>query len=77
MINKYLSGVIVPIAIVVFALFFLVKLKGKPFARPSVLIGSLLRKNNKTGTSSLRAVMLALAGTLGVGYLQCWCLHTD
>lgn len=63
-INQYLSGTIVPIAILFLGFYFLVKLKGNPFILSNIK-SSLLSKNGKE--TGIRAVILALAGTLGVG----------
>jgi len=67
LINKWLSGCIVPVAVVASALFFLFILKGKPIFAPWAIIKSLCKRERADGVSPLRAVILALAGTLGVG----------
>ena len=66
-INKYLTGALVPIALTVCSLFFLFLFKFKPFIRPKVMIKALFKKKSSNGVSPLRAVIFALAGTLGVG----------
>lgn len=66
-INKYLSGAIVPAALAFFALFFLVKLKGLPLSNPMSIIKGIFKKNSATGVTPIKAVIFALAGTLGVG----------
>ncbi len=63
-INRYISGALVPISILLLGIYFLLKLKGKPFT-DSKLMKSIFKKEGKE--SGIRAVMLALAGTLGVG----------
>lgn len=65
-INKYLSGSIVPISIAVCAFLFLILLRGLPLAKP-VQMMKLLFSKNSGNSSSIRAVIFALAGTLGVG----------
>lgn len=64
--NKFLSGIALPIALVVYAIYFLVKLRGKPLTKPTVMMGAIFKRRG-SGTSSMRAVIFALAGTLGVG----------
>ena len=66
-INKYLCGSIVPIALFIYSIFFFIKLRGKPMMTPGVIIKSAFTKKKKNGTSPIRAVIFALAGTLGVG----------
>lgn len=66
-INKYLSGAVVPVLLLTFSLFFLIKLRGKPLTNPNVMLAGILKKNNANGTSPIRALIFALAGTLGVG----------
>ena len=67
LINQYLSGAFVPIALVLCSIFFFVRLKGRPMINPIVIIKSLFKKKKGSGTSPVRAVIFALAGTLGVG----------
>ncbi len=66
-INKNLSGTLVPIFIVVFALLFILLLKGLPFINPKRMKELLLSKGSRGEGSPIRAVIFALAGTLGVG----------
>ena len=66
-INKYLTGCLVPIALAACSLFFLFLFKFKPFIRPKVIIRSLFKKKSNNSVSPLRALIFALAGTLGVG----------
>lgn len=66
-VNKYLSGAIVPFAIVIFAFMFIFLLRGLPLSRPSKMIKILFEKGTKGEGSPIRAVIFALAGTLGVG----------
>lgn len=66
-INKYLSGVLLPIALAFFAVFFLLKLRGAPLIHPMAMLRSVFGKGEKERSSSVRAVIFALAGTLGVG----------
>ena len=65
-INNYLSGSIVPIAIAVCAFLFMIVLCGLPLIKPIKMMKLLLEKSKGNG-SSIRAVIFALAGTLGVG----------
>ena len=66
-INKYLSGTLVPIALFLYSIYFLVKLRGRPIINPGIIVKSIFRKKKGSGTSPIRAVIFALAGTLGVG----------
>lgn len=66
-INKYLSGTFVPIALLICSLFFFIVLRGKPIVNPIVMLKSVFRKKKGNGVSPVRAVIFALAGTLGVG----------
>ena len=62
-INKYILGATIPIALMLTGLYFLFKLKFFPITKFRRVAGSL----TKNGKSSLRALALSLAGTLGVG----------
>lgn len=59
-INEIIGGALVPCLLAVSAICFLIILKAAPFRKPQKLLG-------KTGKDSVRAVSVALAGTLGVG----------
>ncbi len=66
-INKYLSGMLVPIALFVYSIFFFIKLRGRPIINPVIILKSVFKKKNGNGVSPIKAVIFALAGTLGVG----------
>lgn len=66
-INKYLSGIMLPIAICFFAIFFIVKLRAQPLRNPLLIIKSVFKKQKCGGVKPIKAVIFALAGTLGVG----------
>lgn len=66
-INGYLSGTLVPIALLIYSILFFVKLRGRPMMNPIIIVKSLFKKPSDNGISPIRAVILALAGTLGVG----------
>ncbi len=66
-VNTYLSGTFVPIALFLYSIFFFIKLRGRPIINPNIIIKSIFKKNSDRGTSPIRAVIFALAGTLGVG----------
>ncbi len=66
-INRILSGTLMPLMLTLGALFFLLKLRGRPMSAPSTMLRALFKKKKGSGTSPLRAVIFALAGTLGVG----------
>lgn len=65
--NSYLSGTLVPISLFLYSIFFLVILQGRPMINPNIIVKSIFKKNSDSGTSPIRAVIFALAGTLGVG----------
>ena len=67
LINRYLSGTLVPIALVVCSIYFFMRLRGHPIVNPLVILKSLFVKKKGNGVSPIRAVIFALAGTLGVG----------
>ena len=66
-INKYLSGTIVPLALFFYSVFFLIKFHGRPIINPILIVKSLFKKKSENGISPIKAVIFALAGTLGVG----------
>lgn len=59
-------GLATPIAVLAAGLFFAIFLRGLPFSRLRVGFGALTHQK-KDGVSPFRSLMLALAGTLGVG----------
>ena len=65
-VNQYFFGVSVPLILLLAGGFYWARLR---FFLPSRIgkIFSALRREKRTGSNSLRALMLALAGTLGVG----------
>ena len=67
LINQYLSGALVPFALVFCSILFFARLRGRPMSKPFVIIKSLFKKKKGSGASPIRAVIFALAGTLGVG----------
>lgn len=66
-INKYLCGTVVPIVLFLYSIFFFIQLRGKPILKIALIIKSIFKRKKGSGTSSVRAVIFALAGTLGVG----------
>ena len=66
-INKYLSGTLVPIALFLYSVFFLIKLRARPMINPLLIVKSVFKKKEGNGVSPIKAVIFALAGTLGVG----------
>lgn len=66
-INQYLSGMLVPIALFFYSIFFFLKLRGRPIINPVIILKSVFKKKNGNGVSPIKAVIFALAGTLGVG----------
>ncbi len=65
--NTYVFGALVPIFLILLGLFFGIRLKLFHILHPIKLIKSLFYKEKSQGVSSIKAVSLALAGTLGVG----------
>ncbi len=61
------SGGFVPILLMASGLFFLLYLRGRPFRHPIRMLRAMAQPSETEGISPFRAVMLALAGTLGVG----------
>lgn len=66
-INKILSGIALPIVLVIYAIYFTIRLRGKPLTKIKSIFGTIFKTGKNTGVSPLRAVFFALAGTLGVG----------
>ena len=68
MFKWFFSGGLIPLLLAVSGIFLAVYLRGLPFCAPRRMLAALLAKNESGGdTSPFRALMLALAGTLGVG----------
>ena len=67
LLNEYALGIAVPMGLVLIGIFYCIKLRFFHIRHPILLIRSLFEKSGDSGTSPFRAVMLALAGTLGVG----------
>ena len=65
--NKYLFGLGIPILLIGAGIFYCVRLGFFHFLHPIKVIKSLGSQESGGGVSSFKAVMLALAGTLGVG----------
>jgi AGCS family alanine or glycine:cation symporter len=66
-INKYLFGTAVPFLLIFCGIYFCFELKFFHFRKFGRIINILTKRNTEKGTSPLKAVSLALAGTLGVG----------
>ena len=65
-VNDVISGKVLPVFLLFLSLFFFIYLRARPFrGLPRLLSG--LKEQNADGVSPKRAVMMALAGTLGVG----------
>lgn len=64
--NRILSGTLLPFFLFFFALFFLFMLKGRPFWGISRLLSGL-KEGEAAGMDPKKTVLMALAGTLGVG----------
>ena len=67
LINQYLSGALVPFALVFCSILFFARLRGRPLINPIAIIKSIFKKKEGSGVSPISAVVFALAGTLGVG----------
>ena len=66
-VNKYFFGIGIPFLLMCAGLFYCVRLKFFHFLHPLRVIKSFKSESGGGGVSSLKAMMLALAGTLGVG----------
>lgn len=66
-INRYVLGAAVPLCLLGVGVYFLVTLRFFPLTRLGAILGYFARGEKREGTSPLRALCLALAGTLGVG----------
>lgn len=69
MVKWVLTGGLIPIFLFLCGLFFFIYLKGEPFRSPCGMLTSMHGSVGTDGISPFRAVMQALAGTLGVGNL--------
>ncbi len=68
MLKWFFSGGIIPLLLAACSIFLTVYLRGQPFRTPKKMLLALFPTREATGgTSPFRALMLALAGTLGVG----------
>ena len=67
MIKWLLTGGLIPPLLLIAGLFFFVYLRGYPWRAPRRMLSAFVGEKKGEGTSSFRAMMLALAGTLGVG----------
>ena len=68
MLKWFFGGGMIPILLTACGLYLLVYLRGYPFRAPKRMLTALFPKDTRNGNaSSFRALMLALAGTLGVG----------
>ena len=67
MIGWLLTGGAVPILVLGCGGFLLVYLRGRPLRHPLRMLRAMRAPSEAGGVSPFRAVMLALAGTLGVG----------
>ena len=66
-INRYILGAAVPMLLIIGGIFFCFKLRFFFLKYPKKLMSALCGRQSGRGTSSFRALTLALAGTLGVG----------
>ena len=66
-INKYVLGAAVPLCLLGVGIYYTVALRFFPFTRLRTIFGYFAKGEKQEGTSPLRALSLALAGTLGVG----------
>ena len=67
MIQWLLTGGFIPPLLMMTGIFFFLYLKGAPLRHPVKMLRALGSDGSEDGISPFRAVMLALAGTLGVG----------
>ena len=67
MLKWLLTGGLIPPLLLLVGLFFLIYLRGYPWRAPRKMLSAFTPEKKGEGTSSFSAMMLALAGTLGVG----------
>ncbi len=67
MLKWLLTGGLIPPLLLFGSVFFLFYLRGYPWRAPRQMLSAFVGEKKGEGTSSFRAMMLALAGTLGVG----------
>lgn len=67
MLKWILTGGLIPALLMLCGTFFLIYLRGYPFRSPKMMLDSLRAPSAQSGVSPFRALMQALAGTLGVG----------
>ena len=67
MLKWLLTGGLIPPLLLLVGLFFLIYLRGYPWRAPRKMLSAFAPDKKGEGTSSFSAMMLALAGTLGVG----------
>ena len=67
MLKWLLTGGLIPPLLLLGGAFFTIYLKGYPWRAPRRMLSAFIGEKKGEGTSSFRAMMLALAGTLGVG----------
>ena len=65
--NDFTSGILVPIALILCGIFYALRLKFFHLLHPLRVLRGFLPNKKGGGVSSVKAVTLALAGTLGVG----------
>lgn len=68
-VNRYLSGMATPLLLMGSGLFLLLYLRGRPLLTPRRAFAAWRGNRGEGRRESVRAVCLALAGTLGVGNL--------
>ena len=66
-VNHFLSGTLVPVALLISSVYFLIRLRGYPMKHYFRIIRSIISTKKERNKTSIRAVFMALAGTLGVG----------
>jgi len=66
-VNQYLFGAAVPLLLLVAGIFFGFRLRWFHLRHPLRVLRALTERHPQTGVSPIRALCLALAGTLGVG----------
>ena len=67
MLKWLLTGGLIPPLLLIVGVFFLIYLRGYPWRAPKRMLSAFVGEKKGERTSSFRAMMLALAGTLGVG----------
>ena len=68
--NSFLSGKVLPAVLILAGAYLALRLRFFYIAHPVKFVGELKKSGGRDGTSPLKALSMALAGTLGVGNIS-------